>query len=139
MTRSFNRWVIMGVIIILAGGIALISWTAQTEDIRLREALLTEARLAGVGINAAQVMALHGSESDLASLDYQALKTQMTGFRDADSDIRFTYLISRRADGTNFFLVDSEPPGSEDYSPPGQEYPEVTVLIKKVFSTGRPV
>ena len=139
MTRSFNRWVIMGVIIILAGGIALISWTAQNEDIRLREALLTEARLAGVGINAAQVTALHGSESDLTSPDYQALKTQMAGFRDADTDIRFTYLISRRADDTYFFLVDSEPPGSEDYSPPGQEYPEVTVLIKKVFSTGRPV
>jgi hypothetical protein len=112
--------VIVGVIIILAGGIALISWTAQTEDIRLREALLTEARLAGVGINAAQVTALHGSESDLTSPDYQALKTQMAGFRDADMDIRFTYLISRRADDTYFFLVDSEPPGSEDYSPPGQ-------------------
>ena len=139
MMRSFNRWVILGVLIILAGGIVLISWTAQNEDIRLREALLTEARLAGVGINAAQVAALHGSESDLASPEYQALKIQMAGFRNSDSDIRFTYLISRRADGTYFFLVDSEPPGSEDYSPPGQEYPEVTVLIKKVFSTGRPV
>jgi PAS domain S-box-containing protein len=139
MTRTFNRWVIMGVIIILAGGIALISWTAQTEDIRLREALLTEARLAGVGINAAQVAALHGSDSDLASPDYLALKTQMAGFRNSDSDIRFTYLIGRRHDGTYFFFVDSEPPGSEDYSPPGQEYPEVTVLIKKVFSAGRPV
>jgi PAS domain S-box-containing protein len=139
MTRAFNRWVIMGVIIILAGGIALISWTAQNEDIRLREALLTEARLAGVGINAEHVTALQGSGSDLISPDYQALKTQMAGFRDADPDIRFTYLIGRRVDGTYFFFVDSEQPGSDDYSPPGQEYPEVTVLIKKVFSTGRPV
>ena len=139
MTRTFDRWLILGIIIILAGGIALISWTAQNEDIRLREALLTEARLAGTGIDATHVAALHGSGSDLTSPDYQALKAQMAGFRDADPDIRFTYLIGRRADGTYFFFVDSEPPESEDYSPPGQEYPEVTVLIKKVFSTGRPV
>jgi PAS domain S-box-containing protein len=139
MTSAFNRWVILGVLIILAGGFALISWTAQNEDIRLREALLTEARLAGVGINAEHVTALHGSESDLASPDYLVLKTQMAGFRDADSDIRFTYLIGRRDDGTYFFFVDSEQPGSEDYSPPGQEYPEVTVLIKRVFSAGRPL
>ena len=139
MTRSFNRFLIIGIILILAGGIVLIAWTAQNEDSRIREDLLTEARLAGVGINAAQVATLEGSGADLSSPDYLALKSQMAGFRAADPDIRFTYLIGRRIDGTYFIFVDSEPPGSKDYSPPGQEYPEVTALIKKVFSTGIPV
>jgi PAS domain S-box-containing protein len=139
MMRTFDRWLIVGIIIILAGGIALISWTAQSEDIRLRDALLTEARLAGVGIDAVHIAALHGSGSDLTSPDYLALKTELAEFCTADPDIRSTYVIGRRADGSYFFFADSEPPESEDYSPPGQEYPDVTVVIKKVFSTGRPV
>ncbi len=131
-----KRWLVVAILIIIVAGSAASLWTAKLEDQNMREQLLTQARLAGVGINAGQVEALTGSESDLISPDYLALKHQMVGFRAVDPEIRFAYLIGRRADGSYFFFVDSEPPESEDYSPPGQEYPEVTVLIKKVFSTG---
>ncbi|MFA4877881.1 MAG: PAS domain S-box protein [Methanoregula sp.] len=57
----------------------------------------------------------------------------------ADPEIRFTYLIGRHTDGTYFFFVDSEPPESEDYSPPGQEYPEVTALTIKALTSGIPL
>jgi PAS domain S-box-containing protein len=136
MKSELNRWLVVAILIILVVGTAASFWTARLEDQRMREQLLTQTRLAEVGINAGQVKALTGSESDLISPDYLTLKHQMADLRAVDPEIRFTYLIGRRADGSNFFFVDSEPPESEDYSPPGQAYPEVTVLIKKVFSTG---
>ena len=139
MTRTINRLLILGMIAILAAGIALTFWMAHSEDNRLREDLLIQARLAVAGINAAQVATLTGSDADLTSPDYQALKGQMAEFRAVNPDTRFTYIIGRRVDDTYFFFVDSEPPESEDYSPPGQEYPEVTALIKKVYSTGIPM
>ena len=139
MTRHVNRLLILGMIAILAAGIALTFWIAHSEDNRLRKDLLTQARIAGAGINTAQVATLTGSDADLTSPDYQTLKGQMVEFRAVDPDTRFTYIIGRRVDDTYFFFIDSEPPESEDYSPPGQEYPEVTALIKTVFSTGIPM
>ncbi|MDP2842900.1 MAG: PAS domain S-box protein [Acetobacterium sp.] len=139
MKSYLNRWLVVAILIILVAGTAASLWTAAREDQQMREQLLTQARLAYVGINAGQVAALSGSDADLFSTEYLSLKNQMTGFRAADPDVRFAYLIGRRADSAYFFFVDSEPPESEDYSPPGQEYPEVTVLIKKVFTTGTPL
>jgi PAS domain S-box-containing protein len=139
MKSNLIRWLVVTILIILVSGTAVTLWTSQHEDLKIRDQLLTQARLSSVGINAAQVAALAGSGADLTSPDYQALKIQMAGFRAMDPDIRFAYLIGRRADDTYFFFVDSEPPESEDYSPPGQEYPEVMVIDKKVFSTGVPM
>jgi PAS domain S-box-containing protein len=139
MKSNLNRWLIVAVVIILVAGTAVSLWTARQEDQHMRDQLLTQGRLAGEGINLLQVASLTGSGADLASPDYVALKKQMTAFRAADPDIRFAYLIGRQADGAYFFFVDSEPPESNDYSPPGQEYPEVTVLTKKVFTTGIPL
>ncbi len=136
MKHDLNRWLIVAILIILVMGTAVSLWTAGREDQHMREQLLTQARLAGVGINASQVADLVGSETDLTNPEYQTLKKQMAGFRAADADVRFAYLIGSRADGTYFFFVDSEPPESENYSPPGQEYPEVTALIKKAFISG---
>jgi len=139
MKSNLLRWLVIAILIILVAGIVASLWTARHEDQRMRDQLLTQARLAGVGIDADQVTGLTGSGADLTSPEYKALKIQMAGFRAVDPGIRFTYLIGRRADDTYFFYVDSEPPESEDYSPPGQEYPEVTTLIKNVFSTGLPL
>jgi PAS domain S-box-containing protein len=139
MRSDLNRWLVVAIVIILVGGTAVSLWTARQEDQHMRDQLLTQARLGAEGIDTAQVAALAGSETDLTSQNYRALKTQMVGIRNVNQEIRFAYLIGKRADGTYFFFVDSEPPESEDYSPPGQEYPEVTALIKKVYTTGTPL
>ncbi len=39
--------------------------------------------------------------------------------------------------GSVFFLVDSEPPESEDYSPPGQTYPEASAILLNTFVSGK--
>ena len=61
----------------------------------------------------------------------------MMQIRSGDTDIRFAYLLGQRPDGTVFFYVDSEPPDSADYSPPGQVYPEASAALKDTFSSGR--
>ncbi len=80
---------------------------------------------------------LTGSESDLESPYYQILKNQLIEARSEDPEIRFIYVMGQRSDGTVFFYVDSEPPESPDYSPPGQVYSEASSTLLNAFSSGK--
>ena len=111
-------------------------WTVQREENLLRADLLAKTRLVQSGISTEHVKALTGTETDLVSADYQALKNQLIQVRSTDSLIRFMYILDQRPDGTVIFLIDSEPPGSEDYSPPGQVYPEASAILVNAFTTG---
>lgn len=135
MTRTFNRMLIAGVILILAGGFALTFWMAQHEDSRLRDDLLSKCRLVREGFSAGEIQGLTGTEADLSSPRYLAVKEDLMRIRFADPPIRFLYFMGQRPDGTVVFLVDSELPESEDYSPPGQEYPEASDALLNVFVT----
>jgi PAS domain S-box-containing protein len=137
MIRNMKRWLIVAIIVILVIGSALTLWTAQHEDSQLREELLTNTRIVQRGISTGHVQALTGSEADLLSPDYTDLKDELIKVRSADPLIRFIYLLGQRPDGTIFFFADSEPPGSEDYSPPGQEYPEASSILLNAFVSGK--
>lgn len=137
MLKKSNVWLIAAIAILLIIGIPLTFWTAQQQDHVMREQMLIKTKLAGSGISSAQIDALSGSDADLKSPEYQKLKKLMMDYRASDPGIRFTYLIGQRPEGNYFFVVDSEPPESADYSPPGQDYPDVTTLIINVFSTGK--
>ncbi|MCK9591612.1 MAG: PAS domain S-box protein [Methanoregula sp.] len=134
---NFNRLLIVSMIIILSGGIMLTIWTAQHEDSRLRNDLLIKSRLVNEGFTTDQVKGLTGSEADLSSPDYIAVKEELIRVRSADPFIRFLYFMGQRPDGAIILLVDSELPESEDYSPPGQEFSEVTKELLDVFLVTR--
>ncbi len=136
MTRNFNRWLILAIIVIVAGGMALTLWTVQREDRLLRTDLLTKTHLLQRGITTEYVKGLTGSESDLGSSNYLAVKNQLIQIHTRDLETRFIYLIGQRPDGTVFFYMDSEPPGSEYYSPPGQVYSEASATLLNTFSSG---
>jgi signal transduction histidine kinase len=135
MTRTFNHLLIAGAILVLVGGFALTIWMAQHEEIRLQEDLLTKCRLVKEGFSADEIGQLTVMEADLTSPVYLSIKKEIRRIRFADPPIRFLYFMGQRPDGTIVFLVDSEPPESEDYSPPGQEYPEATNALRTVFVT----
>jgi PAS domain S-box-containing protein len=137
MIRNFNRWLIIAIIVILASGMALTLWSVQREDNLLRTDLLIKTRHLSSDISAEHVKGLTGSESDLGSPDYVILKNQMIRFRAGDPQIQFVYLMGQQSDGTVFFYVDSESPESEDYSPPGQGYPEASASLLNIFSSGQ--
>jgi len=104
-----------------------------------RERILTQAQSVAVLINDAQVASLKGNESDLNNPAYMELRSHLMRLRKSDSLIRFAYLMRRTEDGRYIFLVDSEPLGSKDYSPPGQEYTEITKEITRAFLQGIPL
>lgn len=119
MMRNLNKWLIIAIIVILASGMVLTLWTVQREENLLRADLLSKTRLIQAGISTGHVKALTGTEADLESTDYRALKELMMQVKSTDPLIRFVYVLGQQPDGTVIFFIDSEPPGSEDYSPPG--------------------
>ena len=137
MIHNFKRWLIIAVIVILVSGLALTSWTIQREDSLHRADLLTKTHLLEGDISSEYVKGLTGSESDLGSPEYQILKNQLIRTRSVDPGIRFIYLMGQRSDGTVFFYLDSEPPESPDYSPPGQVYPEASSTLLHSFASGK--
>ncbi|MFH0996311.1 MAG: response regulator [Pseudomonadota bacterium] len=118
---------------IFVAGVLIAWWTAAQADRELRANLLQQTRLVAQALNVEQVQALTGTKADLESPEYLRLKEQLAAIRSAGPQSRFLYLMGRKADGTVFFFVDSEQPGLEGYSPPGQVYNDVPAGYRNVF------
>lgn len=86
-------------------------------------------------IPASSIENLAISEADLGNPTYQNLKEKLVEIRSFYDDTRFIYLITKK-EGKIYFMVDSEEPSSEDYSPPGQEYPEASVGVIESLEKG---
>jgi PAS domain S-box-containing protein len=119
----------------LAAGALFACWTLARADRELRAELLQQARLVVQGVDSRTVAALSGTAADLESPGYQKLKGQLSAVRSANPRCRFVYIMGRRADGAVFFFADSEPPDSEEYSPPGQIYDEASTEYRRVFES----
>jgi len=131
-----NRLVVaLLVVATLSAGTLFTWWTVVRTDREMRAELLLQARLVAQAINIERVTALKATKADLNNPDYQRLKNQLTAVRSANPQCTFINLLSRKADGTVIFLVDSEPTDSKDYSPPGQVYENVPASYHRVFDT----
>ena len=135
MKQDFKWWHVIALVIVIAGIILTIG-SAQQKDQIMRNDLLIKTRIAESGVSVEQFNSLSGSAADIASPDYQTLKTQLKKIRAADPDIRFAYLTGQRQDGTIILYADSESPESADYSPPGQIYTEAPAVLTSLFKTG---
>lgn len=133
--RLRHSWWLIPVTAILTAGVFCTWWLAVRADRQMRENFLARARLLGQTMNTERIKTLTGTDADLGSPAYLRLKEQLIAVRAAEPRCRFVYLMGRRSDGSIFFFVDSEPPESKDYSPPGQVYDEVSEKIRRVFNT----
>ena len=68
--------------------------------------------------------------------DYQQLKSTLQKVIQVTENARFAYLYLER-NGKLYFLVDSEPENSADYSPSGQEFTEASLVDKNPFINGQ--
>lgn len=132
-----NRCLVMGlmVCILLAGSVGT-WWLVIRAEREMSEDLLVRTQLAANAMNLTKIRALTGTKADLQSTEYQQLKEQFIDIRAADPNCRYVYLMGRRAEGTVFFFLDSEPENSRDYLPPGDVYEEVSEGDLRVFETG---
>lgn len=78
---------------------------------------------------------LSGVPGDTGKVEYTIIKQLLADIKNINPTAHFAYIYIIR-DGRVFFMADSEPIGSEDYSPAGQELTEATALDKTLMDKG---
>ncbi len=134
---SLWRWFLVSAPLIVTAGVILTNWSLTVERKRIQEELVQQVDLFSFALDPELVSQLRGDETDMGHEAYAEVKQHLLDARTCFGRVRFLYLM-REVDGHIVFLADSEPPGSEDLSPPGQIYEEASESLWKVFRTGRP-
>jgi len=75
------------------------------------------------------------SPKDIENPMYESIKSILEKLVKVNKGIRFAYIYTQK-EGKIYFIADSEPVDSKDYSPPGQEYTEASNESKKPFEDG---
>ncbi|QQS55705.1 MAG: response regulator [Candidatus Competibacteraceae bacterium] len=122
------------VAVLIVGWVAT-EWVGQSTHREQMAQILTLAKAGVAAVNEQRIARLAGEASDLTAPDYPRLKQQLMRLRQAAEDVRFYYLMRREGERI-VFLADSEPPGSPDESPPGQEYRAATPVLLGIFERG---
>jgi signal transduction histidine kinase/CheY-like chemotaxis protein len=129
-----NRlWLVAALLITAAAGTLLTWWVATRADREMREGLLQQTRIVARALSLERVRTLSGTEADLDAPDYLRLKEQLAAVKKANAKCRFVYLMGRRPDGRVFFFADNEPVESENESPAGQIYEEISPDYLRAF------
>lgn len=79
------------------------------------------AHTVAISLSANDVAAMSISKSSVDSFVYQQIKLKLMRLQAENSDARFLYLLRLQYDSL-YFLADSEPANSKDYSAPGDVY-----------------
>jgi len=110
------------------------TWTSVLKEASDRALLI--GKTSATTLNGEMLKQLRGISDDVGTVAYESIKTRLTNLLDADTNIRFAYIYTQR-NGKLYFLADSEPANSEDYSPPGQEYAEASAEYFQPFIDGQ--
>ncbi len=121
---------------ILVAGVVITESVQNFLNDNARQTFLARTKIAATGIKPALVAELTANQSDVLKEPYQQLKRQLTSIKDASVDMRFVYLMGQQ-EKEIVFLVDAEPRDSEDYSPPGQVYPNPSDQLREIFQSGQ--
>ncbi len=122
--------------------VPLLTWiavqeSAQQRDLSMRHDVETRALLAAGAMSNGDYGKLAWSQEDLVNPAYQRLKDLMISLVKANNDLEFVLLAGYENEKA-FFLVDSELPISEDYSPPGQLYAEADAQYLQAMASREP-
>lgn len=110
------------------------SWTK--EENQQAEYILQTARACEALLPKDEIMKLNAEPEDVNLQQYRDIKHLLKDIARVNNKIKFAYLWIER-NGKIYFLADSEPETSEDYSPPGQEYTEAKPEDRKPFKDGQ--
>lgn len=100
------------------------------------EKILQVAKSVEASLHLDHLKTFEGKPEDLLNPDYQKLKNTLLQITLINDNARFAYIYLQRNDKL-YFIIDSEPVTSPDYSPPGQEFTEAQPIDKKPFEDGK--
>ena len=110
------------------------SWSSSIDEIS--SWALKIASTAGSSLNGEMLKKLNGLPEDAGTEPYESIKKKLMEIVNINKEIRFAYFYTQR-DGKIYFMVDSEPADSKDYSPPGQEFTEADKEDFQPFEDGK--
>lgn len=137
MNRAFLQVVLISLAGLLIFGAVLTFINTTVKEDEMRQDLLTDTRIASVGIVREDLYQLEGTLTDLNTPAYGRIKKYLTDVAERRPQSRFVYLLGQNPDGELIFLADSEPETSDMYSYPGQEYTEASDIIRNMFTQQR--
>ena len=117
-------------------GLLYILFIWKTIERQEQNKVLLIAQSIEASLPKAELDQLGESPEDLSKNDYQQLKDKLQQIIRINKYAHFAYLYVERNEKL-YFLVDSEPESSPDYSPPGQEFTEADPIDKIPFRSGK--
>ncbi len=132
-----TRWMIFLAIggLMAVGGMAMVLSAREAEQV-MRQTVLSQARMLVESIDQDRFLRLTASAVDEQSADYHGLRDMLIRMREANPTYRYLYLMGQRESGPPFFFMGTAPADSDEYSPPGQPYPEDAPALAQVFQSG---
>ncbi|MFA5805653.1 MAG: PAS domain-containing protein, partial [Melioribacteraceae bacterium] len=134
LTRKSSVVVLLIFMLIAISGAVSIRYTWNRVVKQNSEEAIKTAKIAANSLNGEMLKKLSGVQEDAGTIAYVSIKKRLINIKSILSDARFVYLFTKR-EGKIFFIADSEPENSKDYSPPGQEYSEVDTSFIKFFDS----
>ncbi|MFH0857580.1 MAG: PAS domain S-box protein [Candidatus Magasanikbacteria bacterium] len=113
------------------------SWKNAYDDVVNRSVLLAES--SAYNLSGVMISKLHALPEDENTEAYKSIKMRLEKLLSLDKNLNFAYIYTKKADNKIYFIADSEPATSEDYSPPGQEYTEAGPEYFEAYNTGNMV
>ena len=110
-----------------ANGAWLAHWLGSQARLEQTSTLISALHLGAHNLDPVKIASISGTEDEVTSDSYAALRMKLLQIRDALPGSRFAYILGMR-DNQLVFLVDAENPANiETFSPPGEpikDYPE---------------
>jgi len=137
-TKKSKIIIICHFLLMIIVGLLYVSYTWINSINLFENQALKVAMSAEASFQKKEISKLEAIPEDIEKAEYQQIKNSLIKIVLSNDDMRFAYLYTMKK-GKIYFLVDSEPVSSPDYSPPGQEYSEANEFDFKAFKEKEPI
>ncbi len=135
-TKKSSVVIILSFILVAIVAFAAVRHTWNQVERQYSEEAIKTANIAASALNGEMIKKLNGIPGDTGTIAYESIKQRLVKIKSLLTNARFAYLFTKK-EGKLYFLADSEPIDSKDYSPPGQEYVEADTNYIKLFESGK--
>lgn len=137
-TRPSHTGLKLGLLLVAGVVVGLLAMAVTS--VIFKNVLLTRINSIAASLDTQRVTRLRdASDNEQIQADYRYLRDKLAQLKTVNADSRFVYLMARNQAGEVYFLADSEPVNSPDYSARGEVYPEASEDLHAVLEKGRSV